>query len=511
MATLIKAGFDRRFAVNDHPLMIPIVFSLVLFLAIFFGVAVALFGSVIGIALGGLVCGAALITAPRLTVWVTLIGGLAISGLVELYLPGLQAIRWAFAILSIALAVISTVKWLADNRKMPASVKGTTSLAIMLAIFVSAVLLSILASQTSLGNAVVGLKNYFQMWGIILALAWLGYKPIDARRFLGFLGFLSLIQMPFVLHQFLVLVPQRSGALDAAHNIVAVDIVAGTFGGNMAGGGRSADLAILTAIAVTLFFAQWKAGRRRLVSTLLLSALAFAPILFNEAKLALVLLPVGLFLLFRHAIIERPFAWLLGASVLSSCMALIVVIYSLLPGAAGQRSNSVADFVSSSLAYNVGDKGYGSAVLNRSTVYKFWWREHQRTGDIMQALLGHGPGFSSAAAIARGDNAKSRRYVGYAIGLTGLSTLLWDTGALGAGAFILMLFMAYRLGQRLTQKWSGTLHEPFVQVAQISIALIAISMLHNDYVAFDIGFQTMLALLIGYLFAMAKAQIEEAS
>lgn len=511
MTTLIKGRFADPSIVKNRSLLMPIVISMVLILAIFFGVAVALFGSVIGIALAGLVCSAVLLTAPRAAVWVTVVGGLMIVGLVELYLPSFQIIRWGFAILSIALATISTVKWLADKRKMPASAQGTTSLAIMMAVFVLLVLLSILVGQSSLSNAVVGLKNYFQMWGLILALAWLGYKPTDARRFLSFLVFLALIQMPFVLHQFLVLVPQRSGVADAVHGIVAVDIVAGTFGGDMLGGGRSSDSAVLAAIAVTLFFAQWKAGYRRLVSALLLSVVAFAPMLFNEAKLALVLLPVGLFLLFRNAIVEKPFSWLLGASILSTGMALIFVIYSMLPGAAGQRSKTVDDFMTSAIAYNIGEKGYGAAILNRSTVYRFWWREHQRTGDVMQALLGHGPGFSNSAAIRRGDNLKSVRYVNYSIGLTGLSTLLWDTGILGTGVFVLMLFMAYRLGHRLTKKWSGTVHEPFVNIAQIGIVMMAISLLHNNYVSFDVGFQTMLALFIGYLFAMAKASTEEAS
>lgn len=510
MTTAINARSTNSAKTKSRSLMMPILVGLGLFLCVFFGIAIALFGSTIGVVLIVLVTAAALLTVPRATVWVAIVGGLAIAGLVELYLPEIQVIRWVFAILSIALAVLSTVQWLAHIRKKPASTKGTAALAAMLLLFVLTVLISIVAGGESPGNAIVGLKNYFQMWGLILALAWLGYKPMEARRFIVFLGLLALVQMPFVLHQFLVLVPMRSGATDAARNIVAVDIVAGTFGGDMRGGGRSSDLAVLAAIAVTLFFAQWKTGYRRLGSAVLLSALAFAPILLNEAKLALVLMPAGLFLLYRQTIVQKPFAWLLGATVLSACMALIIVIYSMLPGASGQQSKSVGDFVSSSIAYNVGARGYGSAILNRSTVYPFWWREQQRTGDIMQALLGHGPGFSSAVAIQRGDNAKSARYAGFAIGLTGLSTLLWDTGILGACAFIVMLLMAYRLGGRLREKWRGTSHEPFVVAAQIGVVLIGISLLHNDYVVFDVGFQTMLAVFIGYLFAMAGASTEEA-
>ncbi len=492
-------------------MLAPVLVVITVCFSILSGIAVSLFGNVIGFLLIGLVIGAMLITAPRATVWATVVGGMAIAGLVELYLPSFQAIRWIFAILSIVLGVISTVKWLGDSSKELASSKGTMPLAAVMVLFVFLVFVSIVVGELTLGNAIVGLKNYFQMWGLMLALAWLGYKPIDARRFLNFMGFLALIQMPFVLHQFLVLVPLRTGAVDAAHKVVAVDIVAGTFGGNMMGGGRSADLAILAAFAVTLFFAQWKAGLRHLSSAAILSAIAFAPILFNEAKLALVLLPIGLFLLFRKTITQRPFAWLLGASVLSVCIAAIILVYSMLPGAASQESKSLKNYVAESIEYNLGKRGYGSAVLNRSTAYRFWWSEHQRTGNVSQALLGHGPGFSNDIAILRGDNSNASRYAGYAIGLTGLSSLLWDIGLVGASAFCLMLFMAFRLGHHLTEKWQGTPHEPFVQAAQIGIALIAISLLIINFVAFDVGFQTILMVLIGYLFAMAKVSTREFS
>ena len=485
--------------------------SLALVFAVLCGTALAIFGGAVAIGVCGLDLGVALLQVPRVMVWVIILGGLGVVGLVELYLPQFQAIRWGVAILSICVGLVSAVARLAEKQQKGKAVTGSAALVTTLLLFACAALLSAAAGGSPLGSVVVGLKNYFQMWGLMLALAWLGYKPVDASRFITFLGFLAMTQLPFVLHQFLVLIPQRSGVADGERGIVAVDIVAGTFGGDMGGGGRTADLAVLVAFAIVLFFAQWKQGVRQARSALWCVALAFTPILFNEAKLALVLIPLGLFLLFRDMLVRRPLAWLMGAGGLTLCMALVVVAYSFLPGAESQKSKSVADFITSSIEYNAGDQGYGFSILNRSTVYPFWWAEHEKTGDLLHVLLGHGPGFSNSTAIDRGDIAQASRYAGYDIGLTGLSSLLWDTGLLGTSAFVVMLIMAYRLGGHLRKKWAGTVHEPAVMTTQIGIVMLAFSLLHNDFVTFDIGFQTLLAMLIGYLFAMSRASTGETS
>lgn len=454
-------------------------------------------------ALLALIAGAAILMSPRLAVWVALAGALCIAGLIELYLPGLQQVRWLFSLLSIVLLLVAAVRFLAQPRQRGHT--GGELLVLLCFVFVACAVAGALAAGMSKTAALVGLKNYFQMWGVLAALALFGYEAAQVSKFIRLLAMLALVQMPFVLHQFLVLVPQRSTQAAAERFVVAVDVVAGTFGGSMAGGGRSSDLAILAAIAIVYFFARWKAGQGSLTRAVLLSALAFCPMLFNEAKLALVLIPLGLLLLFPQAILRRPLTMLLGTGALLGVLVGVLALYAALPGADAQRAGSIDRFLRESLDYNVGEKGYGSAVLNRSTVYGFWWREHARRGDWKGAVFGHGPGASNSASATVSDTLATTRYRGYAIGLTGVSTLLWETGLLGTATFVLLLMAAALQARRLARDSRLAAWCAELQTAQIGLVLLCVSLLHSNYIAFDLGYQAMMVLLLGYVLAMRAA------
>lgn len=475
----------------------------VLFVCMLLGALLGLSAYPVVVGLLALIAGGAILASPRLAVWVTLVGALCFSGLIELYLPALQQIRWLFSVLSIALVLVAVLRYLTEPHQPGRSDPGVVRITVLALCFVASVLAASIAAGMSAKEVLVGLKNYFQMWGILTALALFRYEPGQVSRFIRLLAMLALVQMPFVLHQFLVLVPQRSTQAAAEHFVVAVDIVAGTFGGSMAGGGRSTDLAILASIAIVYFFARWKFGQSGLGRTLLLSVIAFSPMLFNEAKLTLVLLPLGLMMLFPHAVLQRPFAALLGVAMTVGVLATIVAVYSVLPGADGQRSKSLESFVEESLAYNIGNKGYGSAVLNRTTVYPFWWQEHARRDDWMGAFFGHGPGSTNQVSSTVTETLATKRYLGYAIGLTGLSTLLWETGLVGAVIFVSLIAYATLHAQRLRRRASSQRWQPELQTVQIGLVMLGVSLLHCNYLAFDLGYQGMFVLLLGYLLAMS--------
>ena len=67
----------------------------------------------------------------------------------------------------------------------------------------------------------------------------------------------ALFQLPFVLHEYFVLVPARVGLRGG---IVAEDVVAGTLGASATGGGANAVLSILLVLAMAILMALYNRG-----------------------------------------------------------------------------------------------------------------------------------------------------------------------------------------------------------------------------------------------------------
>ena len=88
--------------------------------------------------------------------------------------------------------------------------------------------------------------------------------------------------------------------------------------------------------------------------------------------------------------------------------------------------------------------------------------------------------------------------------MTALSSLLWEVGLVGTVTVFAVFLLAYRLGGRLADRWRGTLHWPRLKAAQIAIPLFFVCLLHNSYFLFDLSFQTMLMIILGYLLTMTR-------
>ena len=451
-----------------------------------------------------LLVGLALVAYPVVGVWVVIIGSLVGSGLIELYMPSLKPLVWALALLSMGIAGIALIKvLLGQNIRLNANGEKS-SLVIWAFVFIICAIFSSLANWHGFSGLLVGLKGYFQIWGLLIGIYYLTKSEVDAYRLISFFLLLGAIQHPFVLHQILVLVPQRSGELFAAHGIVAGDIVAGTFGGSLMGGGRSPSLALLCVISITLVLARCIAGQYSARKSTLTTLYLMLPMFVSEAKIFLILLPIALFLLFQNRILANPLKALVGALVMVALLVAIFFAYSFLPGAKSQKVLSIQEMLNQNIEYNVGKRGYGNADLNRSTVYTFWIKEHSRISMLIPALIGHGPGATSGGTALNDNSLATKRYQRYGIGLTGLSSLLWEVGLLGTLAVLAIFVSAYRHAGRLVEHWRDTVHWSALKASQISIPLFAVSLLHNNYFVFDISFQTMLIVVLGYLITMTR-------
>lgn len=445
----------------------------------------------------------AMLLLPNALLWIVVLGGLVIAGTLEIYLPGLQVLRWAFAgasmllFLSILLRDYLFARTAAAGPAMRLPALFHWALAFLVVCGVSTLL-----NWHGVGHALFGWKGYFQLWGLFLSLALARQTPPLFRRAPGLLLGIAFLQLPFVIQQFLVLAPARTGL----PGIVPVDIVAGTFGGAVLGGGANSLLALYLLSVIAVLVSLWRSGA--FVGSrwpLPAAGLLMLPLFLNESKASMVLLLVSFLIVFREDIRLRPMRFVGIALSIGVLLAALLYSYTLLSDRAGGRDP--LDYLAHAIERNSGEgERFGAFELNRVTALEFWAEQRSRYG-IKELLVGHGPGEAreqSGALDLASDNLASTRYAGMGIGVTSAAGLLWELGIAGACVVAALFVSAFRLAGRLAGRAKPGRERGWFTGLQAVVAMVALTMLHKDYFLFHFEYQTFLLLLLGYLVHVAR-------
>lgn len=478
-------------------------------IAALLGVVIAQGNIIFLIVFFGVIFAVPLLISPIAMLWSVIIGGLVFSGLAELYLPQLRYIRWAVVLGALALLAIAAFRMLTAPPQ-PIYNKGTQiSPMVWMGAFAVVAFFSSLFNYGLSSNAVIGLKGYFQVWGIACAMAWLGLNRVQADRFIAALVWLAVLQIPFALHQFLFLVPLRLTQEAANKGIVALDIVVGTFVASMEGGGANIVLASLQVIAISILVGFWRMGKISGIKTLTVSFIFLVPIILNEAKAVVIFIPLMLAIMFQDTLIKRPFQTIFGAVLVLGLMLALLISYSFLPRAESQETAGLSDLYEDTIAYNIGSEGYGTNQLNRTTVYGFWASRHG-LDDLPETLIGHGLGTTNDGEPGlMKDSLAKTTYFDVGIGLTALSSLLWEVGFIGAflilGIFLSAFLSAHKFA---SQQPKNSSQYVYLKATQVGFALLFVNVLHNNYLIFEVGFQTLLMVLLGYILHFERTAYE---
>ena len=486
-----------------------VLFVLVLGISVFSGL-LASTGSYFLFALLTVVfVGAALLAFPLALLVAVLVGGMVFSGLAEMYLPMLRHIRWAVALGGGMLVVIALFKWMVSEKKPLANnISNGVNISpgivpfLVFALLLGSVFSGLLNTGLSI-ETLVGLKGYFQVAGILMAFYFFGLSGKLSTRFFLALIPLALLQVPFALHQYFVLLPTRLTQYAARHGVVAPDVVVGTFIGTAGGGGGNAILASLQVIAICLLLALWMHGRIKFKTAFITSMACVVPVVLNESKIMFVMVPLVLGWLFRDYLLKHTFKFIVGILVLVLLMGAMFLFYAALPRAQGKFTPE--QYFANAMRYNLGTQGYGTLALNRTTVYPYWLERHG-IDNIPQTLIGHGPGSSieGGSGLTRSTLA-GKKYPGVGIGLTSFSALLWEIGVLGLGIVVALHWAAFVQAGRLAKLnlFSATEKATLV-AAQAAVIVLFLNLPHNNYFVFEIGYQTLQFMIFGYIAYAAK-------
>lgn len=463
-------------------------------LTVFVGLCAILFGliattaSPLMIALSvGAVGGIYLLANPRLSVWIVLLAGLGGGALISIAGPQFARVTWGVVIVCFLLWIPVAFAYL-----------GKPRLPLFMHLLLAFLILSILVSAAqihSIGEFVAGLKRYFQAYGLLFALALLGFSARDFGRWRLALAGLALAQLPFALYERFVIMPMR-----AQRGAEATDVIAGTFGANVEGGSPNSLMVLFLLIAVSFAYMRWREGLLPGWKAFLFAIPCMAPLFLGETKIVLVLIPLMLLVLHGKEMLRRPGLFVLAATAGAVLVAVLVYVYTAL-----MWDRPFEEVVRETLAYNFQHKGHGFNFLNRSTVLAFWW-DKQSVADPVGFLFGHGIGSAYTGALSISVGHIAAKYAGYGIDLTAVSLLLWEVGLIGLGLHLAIFAFAWQAAGRLAR----SARNPSVRADAVAIraAIAAFVLFHfytNSIVAL-LSAEILMAMILGYLAFLARTE-----
>jgi hypothetical protein len=423
-----------------------------------------------------------LLVRTKTVLSVVIIAGISAGAIISIVGPGLTVLSWVISLLSFSLLPLALFR-LCQKPDAPGFIWLT------LGFLIYSLVITVFQWHT-LDQLVAGSKRYFQGYGVMFGLAATVFSSAQIQKWRrNFVG-LAILQLPFAIWEFVVLVPLRGG-LDAGGE--ATDVVAGTFGANLEGGSANAEMSAFVLIVFIFCLVRWRAGLITKKNAFILSSLCLAPLTLGETKIVVILLPVMVFVVLRKGFMANPLRH--SASILTCAVLTVVLAYVYITV---MDRDTVSNSIESSTKYNLGTVGYGQNLLNRMTVLTFWWSRHSLANPV-EILFGHGLGSSFW-----GDNSPipgniAVLYPNYGINLTTASTLLWDLGIVGLAFHIVVFIAAWVAANKL---WAGTSDKSVQSDAlgiQAAIACFAIFIFYRDSGVNLLAYEIICSSVLGYL------------
>lgn len=465
--------------------------TLIVISAVLFGLAAASAEPVIiSMALATLL-GIGLLFRPVWMIWLVLVLGLLVVGLVPIWAEGLATKAvWGVSLLGLLLLVFT----LARTASVSATTHKTPAFVWLSFAFVLFVLINGLLNWHDPYQYFSGMKRYFQAIGILFAFAWLPIREEQIGRIRTFFIVVALAQVPWAIYELAVLVPIREGFVAAYPGLVPVDAVAGTFGVGMYTGGSNAEMATFLLLTLGFLLSRRRMGIGRRTSFILLLVPILLPIFMGETKIVVIFLPLLFLTLYRSELLARPH-YAIGA-LLAGGVLTLAAGYAYL----NAKGLPLDEFIDNTIQYNLLGKRHGAYLLNRTTALSFWYDQHG-AADPVETVLGHGLG----SAHDRSGGHVSLRYPGFGIGLTAASSLLWEQGILGTLLFFSVLVAAWRTANSVQRTATIGWIKADACAIQSALPILFLYVFYRLSPLEELSFQIVIFTLLGYLAWLARS------
>jgi hypothetical protein len=358
------------------------------------------------------------------------VAGLMVVGILKIYMPALSKLSWLVNLSGFYLFGFSIILLIHKRRFPPVLIWP-------LVLFAYGILTALINGVGILA-ILLDLKRSFSAWGLFLAAYVIHFSSSDIERIKKFVYLLVLFQLPFCLHQYIVLVPLRETVKMAGeYSLTPVDIIVGTFGGKVFGGGANSTLAVFLIIALSMLLSL-KKTQIKSAKYIFLLVIIVLPLFLGETRIVVVYLMVVFVIVYGKDIIQKPSKFFINSILMFLFIGSLVYLFFV---AKHTTIDATQGHFANFVAKNFGDLSNKDRELNRTTVLIFWASE-QRYFSWANTLVGHGIGATSSTEKTGGGLAASavgslsKRYPNYGIDYTSASIILWELGIIGVLLFI---------------------------------------------------------------------------
>ena len=434
----------------------------------------------------GLIAGLYAFLSPVNSVFILVVFTFFISGLMLFFLPQYAMITWSVTVMSSMLLLMGLFLAATNGKKM----KLPSPLLFMVLFFLTVILGGML--NLNLAEFFVSSKNYFQFWSIPLVLFYASVQERDVSKLAKLFIAITIFQVLMATYQY----------IEFRNELFSGDRISGTFNSVYGSPGGSGEMAIYLTVMVGLVIALYKYKLLSIIKMTIAIAILSVALMFTHAKIVVLLLPITYFLVYGRAVFRNAGKFLLSMILISGMLLSIVFYYfntSNQYTESDVRTQTYEQFVEKAFSYNIESNQRGK--LTRISGITFWFKENLENDNIVEILFGHGLGaVKEDSGVLRGHLVDKMPYAGIGLGLTSMSRLLWETGFIGCGLYIMIFFSAFRLASKLeVSAYMSDSERAFVAASRSACVLFILSMIYNVGLINNQPFNAFSMFIIAYI------------
>lgn len=483
-------------------------FTIVLIAALLIAAGVSMGNKYVAFGLLGLLGASIVMVTPVLvTFWIIILLGFLITGPIT-YFAHISQFQWLAPTLDAAEYV--QVLLLILSGRMRGQTTRIPAFAMWLAMYLFCVLFTSALSGITLAEAIMASRYNIFVWGALLVFLVGVVQDSTIDQIWRLLLAIAWLQFPMAVYQYKFVASKRSSG-EIQSEAPPWDAIVGTFPGTDTGGGNSAAMAMYLLVMIILAVALWREGRAKGWVTAAFVTMALGTISLAEVKAVVLLIPVGLTLYYYKDVLRKPIETLFAIGLSVALMVGILYGYQKL-----HYDTIVASPVAENYGFTVWDrilqqvnpegKSEGNDRLGRVTLLIQWWDEIPSRGDVQHTLFGHGVGTTQSSKIGVGSLVERWGDVGR----SSLLILLWETGVMGAFAYIMMLISsAY-----LSIKMAGNAripdrHRVYLRVGAIGLTLYLLTLPYKPFAVRLFPTMLLMIIMMGQAFYWANRLANE--